>query len=75
MVSRPYEATIKLRCTARGCNCEITSPARLYESAENSQMIERSFKPYCETCGHGAGRHATANVEKHKPIERRVRPR
>jgi hypothetical protein len=75
MSGRPYSATITVRCTVAGCECEHSVPGLLYESKDKGQLIERSFQPECAHCGHLSRGHATVNIEKHGLVERRETPR
>lgn len=75
MSGRPFAALITVRCTAEGCLCERSEPARLYETKNSGQLLERRFAKDCPDCGHPTNAHATVSVEKQSPIERRSQPR
>ena len=75
MSGRPYAATITVRCTVAGCECEHSEDVRLYETKDNGQLIERRADKQCHQCGHLTRGHDTVQVEKRQPVERRTAPR
>ena len=75
MHSRPHAATVVVRCTIAGCECEQQVSGRVYKAGERGELIERPLPPQCAGCGHPTTMHATARVELHDVIERRTRPR
>ena len=75
MSGRPYAATIMVRCTVAGCECEHSEDVRLYETKDHGQLIERRIEKQCAQCGHLMRGHDTVQIEKGLPMERRQEPR
>lgn len=75
MLSRPHAATVVVRCTILGCECEQQVSARVYNAGQRGELIERPLPAQCSGCGHATTMHATARVDMHEAIERRTRPR
>ena len=75
MSGQPYAATLTVRCTVAGCDCEHSEDVRLYETKENGQLIERQPDKQCRKCGHLSRGHDTVQIERGQPIERRTGPR
>lgn len=75
MHGRPHAAKLTVRCLVAGCTCTREVAARVTESSQKGQLIERDYEADCSICGHKALHHGTLKVEKGDVIERRRTPR